>query len=382
MIYTEMIKFILISLISAGSIYGLFSIWCVMDFFRPKEDDGEKAFPPVSILKPIKGIDPEFNENIRSFCRQNYPEYEVLLGFTDSNDNAIPSAREIAFSEPQGKVRVVINRKNLGSNMKVSNLQGLVDEARYPLLVMSDSDMRVDQRYLKKIVGEYLSQEGVGLVTSLYKVSDPTSAGEALESLTVALDFIPSVLVARRLEGVTFGLGASMLVSRDALEELGGLSAIADYLADDFQIGNRIWKKGYKIVLSNYVIEHVVGGMSVADYLRHQVRWSRTYRASRPKGFFGYGITHAVAFALLLFIFLPSSLSLSILGATLLIRFSLCFVIYKRVVGSRKWLRWMALLPLKDLISFGIWAWSFLGRKVFWRGEYYRVAKGGKIEPA
>ncbi|HUH65268.1 MAG TPA: glycosyltransferase, partial [Syntrophales bacterium] len=194
------------------------------------------------------------------------------------------------------------------------------------------------------------------------------------------LDFIPSVLVARRLEGVTFGLGASILVSKKALDEIGGLSVIADYLADDYQIGNRIWKKGYKIILSRYVLEDVVGNMSLTGHLVHQLRWARTYRASRPKGYLGYGITHVLPSALVFLAWYgPTVSSLALVGGVLFLRSLLAFIIYKKVIAEKKWLRWLILLPIKDMLSFFIWCWSFLGRKVYWRGRYYRLLKGGKI---
>jgi ceramide glucosyltransferase len=381
MIPSENIEIILILLIISAGIYNLFSIFCVLEFFRTKGQMPKKPPRlPISIMKPLKGIDPELRENLISFCRQDYPEYEVLLGFTESNDSAIPLAREIATSHPDN-VRIVISQKTLGVNKKVSNLNGLLEAASYPLVVISDSDMRVDHCYLQRIVEEYHNDKNVGLVTSLYKISNPTSLGAALESLTVALDFIPSVLVARRLEGVTFGLGASMLLSKKALKDIGGLSVIADYLADDYQICNRLWKRGYKIILSDYLIEDVVGTMSVAEYLLHQIRWARTYRACRPKGFFGYGITHIFPFSLLLLILHgPTIFSLSILYTVLFLRFGLSLVLYRKVIYSKKWLRWLVLIPVKDLLSFGIWLWSFLGRKVYWRGKYYEIVKGGRME--
>jgi len=359
----------------------LFSIIFVYEFFTSKKEVAQRAPSiPVSIIKPIKDMDPELRENLRSFATQNYPEYEILLGFTDSTDDAMPAAEEIVRSS-KCSARIVISREALGVNQKVTNLHALIDAARYPLIAISDSDMRVDPTYLEHIVGEYYSDKNVGLVTSVYKISAPDSLGSALESLTVALDFIPSVIVARRLEGVTFGLGASMLFSKEALKEIGGISVVADYLADDYQIGNRLWKRGYKIILSGLVFENVIGDMSVTDYLVHQLRWARTYRACRPKGFLGYGITHVFPFSLLLLLlFGPSPLSLLIIGVVLVLRFSLAIVVYKMVIRSKRWIRWSALIPVKDLLSFCIWLWSFFGSKVLWRGSYYKIVKEGRIK--
>jgi ceramide glucosyltransferase len=371
---------LLFCLILAG-LYHLFSLFCVCEFFRKKKsgDVGPSSVAPVSIIKPLKGLDPELKENIATFCSQDYPEYEVLLGFSEQTDSAVHMMKEFAAcADPP--VRVIISSKDLGANKKVSNLQGLVESARYPLLAISDSDMRVDRFYLMKIVDEYYRDKNVGLVTCLYKISYPQTVGAALESLSIALDFTPSVLVARRLEGITFGLGASLLLSAKTLEDIGGLSAIADYLADDYQIGHRLWEKGYKIILSDVVIENVVGPMSIRDYLMHQLRWAKTYRASRPKGFAGYGITHVFAFSLFLFILQgPTALTISIICTALALRFGTATVMYRKVIRSKNWIKWLVLIPLKDILSFVVWTWCFMSRNVSWRGKSYKILKGGTI---
>ncbi len=378
----RIIEIIFLLLLASSVFYHLFAMYCIVEFFgRIETRPAKPSFGPVSVLKPLKGMDPEFRENLKSFCAQDYPEYEILLGFGDSGDSAVPRARELAGESGGSDVRVIISEKALGANRKVSNLHGLAESARYPLLAINDSDMRVDASYLKRIVSEYQGEANVGMVTSLYKISDPGSLGTALESLTIALDFIPSVLVARRTEGVTFGLGASMLVSKKSLDETGGFAAIADYIADDYQLGNRLWKKGYKIIISGRVLETVVGRMSFKDYLTHQIRWARTYRASRPKGFIGSGITHLFPIALIFLIFRgPSAMALLALGGAVALRYATAYLLYKKVIRARGWLKWLPLLPLKDILSAVIWAWTFTGRKIWWRGRRYRILKDGRME--
>jgi ceramide glucosyltransferase len=201
-----------------------------------------------------------------------------------------------------------------------------------------------------------------------------------MESLTIALDFIPSVLVARRLEGITFGLGASLLISKDALEAIGGLPAIADHLADDYQIGNRLWKQGYKIVLSHAVIENVVGPLSISDYWLHQVRWARTIRASRPLGYLGYGVTHLFPFTLLFALFQGLTVfALCLIGASLCLRVGLALLLYAKEIRSKAWLKWIVLLPMKDVASFCIWVWSLMRNKVMWRKTVYTIKKDGTM---
>ena len=200
---------VLFLIVAAGGIYGLFSLFCVIDFFKPEEDRRTPSPPPmlpVSILKPLKGLDPSGQENLLSFCTQDYPCYEILFGFRDREDPALPLVRQIVAST-DAIARVVVHSEGSGANQKVLNLEAMAADATYPLLAISDSDMRAEKDYLNRIVGEFYGTGTAGMVTCLYKVSDPSSIGSALESYTIALDFIPSVLVARRIEGVTLASG-------------------------------------------------------------------------------------------------------------------------------------------------------------------------------
>ncbi|MDA8171924.1 MAG: bacteriohopanetetrol glucosamine biosynthesis glycosyltransferase HpnI [Nitrospiraceae bacterium] len=381
----EILTGLFLLLIAAGGVYSVLAIISVLMSGREGQAEGQgdakTALPGVSILKPLMGADEGLKENLASFCRQEYPDYEVLLGLRETGDAAYPVAEEIRRMFPR-LVRIVISGEDLGANRKVSNLYGLQENARYDLLAVSDSDMRVGSDYLKTVVSEYQGRADAGLVTSLYRISAPVTAGAALESLTIALDFIPAVLVARRVEGgISFGLGASMLFSRAKFEETGGFRAIADYLADDYQLGNRLWRKGHAIVLSGYVMEDMAGRMGVREHLLHQLRWARTYRASRPKGYLGYGLTHLFAWSLFFFVLLPGSLSLFALALALLLRALTGIAVNRKFIvrGGQGWLKWLFLLPAKDLIGFGIWALSFAGGKVAWRGDVYRVTRTGEL---
>ncbi len=374
---------ILLVIVVLGGGYHVLALVCTLDFFRKSRREeaprlsGEEA-PAVSVLKPIKGIDHSCAENLASFLAQDYPRFEVLFGFRDADDPALPIVTKMAAAAPC-EARVVVSDAGAGANLKALNLQNLAEAARYPMLALSDSDMVVDRDYLSRIVGEHLRGKRTGIVTSLYTTSRPASIGSALESLTIALDFIPSVLVARRMEGITFGLGASILISKDVLRDIGGFAAVADYLADDYQLGYRCSRKGYENVLSAYVIENRVGRMGIGGHLVHQLRWAKTYRASRPKGFVGYGITHTFPFALLLFLARPGVWTGALAGLVLALRYACALLIQKRVIRDPAWPRWLFLLPVKDVVSFFIWLWSFAGSKVYWRGTRYRVSGGGKM---
>jgi ceramide glucosyltransferase len=378
------LRIILLVLVACSMAYCLYALGCVVLFFRPagsrkKDEKMEQEFPPVSVLKPVKGLEAGSKGNLLSFCTQDYPCYEVLFGFGEEEDEALPLVRDIIASAICDSRITLAKRNAWGTNRKVLNLQALGDEARYPLLAISDSDMYVGADYLRTIVTEYNACSKTGLVTCLYKISAPDSPGSALESLTIGVDFIPSVLVAARMEGVTFGLGASMLISSKALREIGGFEGIADYLADDYQLGFKLWKSGYENILSRYVIEDCVGPMRISDYLRHQLRWARTYRASRPKGFLGYGVTHAFPISLLLVIAHPSRVSALVVLGVVVARYALSLTVYSRVIRKSEWLKWLPLLPVKDMLAFFIWLWSFCGSTVRWRGNRYRVLRGGKM---
>jgi ceramide glucosyltransferase len=375
----EIIEICLGLLIIMGSAYWFIAIYSVNRFFKPAAFNPAPR-EPVSILKPLKGIDPELAENIKSFCDQDYPEYEVILGFNKPDEKEIHEAARIAESIPFQNLKVTSSYNELGANQKVSNLQGIVESARNQIIVLSDSDMRVGREYLKTIVSEYQADDAIGMVTCLYKISDPKSIGAAFESMSIALDFLPSVLVAERLEGVTFGLGASMIISRKTLDEIGGFRAVADFLADDYQIGNRISKKGLRIVISQYIVENVAGRMDLSEYFRHQLRWAKTVRASRPMGFWGSGVTHIFPFAAMLLLLRGADIvSMSALGLALILRLLMAAVIYRKVIRSFAWLKWLAILPVKDIAAFVIWIGAFIGSGVSWRGASYEILSGGKI---
>lgn len=418
-------EIILLLFIVAGAVYSVLALVCVFTAGHAKKEKGEKADPPqtppgISILKPLMGADEGLRENLESFCRQAYRgNYEVLLGLSSGEDPAYPAAEEITRMFPD-IARIVISDADLGANRKVSNLLGLEARARYDLIAVSDSDMRVGDDYLETIAGEYTRGEigprgarkalmkctrktgpraplnligkpacKIGLVTSLYRISVPLSGGAAFESLTIALDFIPAVLVARRLEGgLSFGLGASMLFSREAFARTGGFKAIADYLADDYQVGRRLWRDGHGVLLSKYVMEDMAGRMTVREHLLHQLRWARTYRASRPKGYLGYGVTHLFAWSLIFLLFSPGALSVSVLACALALRTLAGLAVHRRFFafdregrGERSycWPKWLILLPVKDITGFGIWIASFAGRRISWRGRTFSVTREGKL---
>jgi ceramide glucosyltransferase len=263
----------------------------------------------------------------------------------------------------------------------VSILRQLEPQARYDLLVVADGDVKVGPDFLDRVAAAFREPQ-VGLVSCPYRAGPADSLGSWLESLSISADFIPSVAVAHYVEGIRFALGAAMALTRTALVRIGGFAALADYLADDYQLGWRVHQAGFEVRLLPYVVETVNPRLGLKDYLSHQLRWSRTYRVCRPRGYFAYGITHALVFSLILW--LISGLAFWALGlvtATLALRFVLAwFSEYVCLSGSLSPAA-LLLMPLKDLLSFGFWLVSFLGNEVVWQGRRYRLTRDGLLVP-
>jgi ceramide glucosyltransferase len=263
----------------------------------------------------------------------------------------------------------------------VSSLRQLESQARYDLLVVADGDVKVGPDFLGRAAAA-LQEPGVGLVSCPYRAGRTRSLGAVLEALTISADFIPSVAVARDVEGIRFALGAAMAFSREALEKIGGFGALADYLADDYQLGWHIHQAGFEVKLLPYVVETLNPRMSFRDYLAHQLRWTRTYRVCRPLGYFAYGITHALVFSLAL-----AALSgwapwaFGLLAATLTLRWGLAWFCERVCLQGEIPLPALLLLPVKDLLAFGLWLASFLGNEVVWKGRRYRLSREGRLEP-
>jgi ceramide glucosyltransferase len=269
----------------------------------------------------------------------------------------------------------------LGLNPKISTLRQLMGQARYDLLVIADGDVMVGPDYLAKVAAAF-REPGVGLVSCPYRAGASQTLGSALEALTIAADFIPSVAVANYVEGIRFALGAAMALTRQALSAIGGLAPLADFLADDYQLGFRVAQTGLKVKILPYVVSTHNPEMSFSDYLAHQLRWARTYRICRPAGYLAYGITHALVYSLI--ILLAAGLApwaWGLAAATLVLRGVLAGFSERHCLKGNLSLWAFALLPLKDLLAFGLWLASFLGSRVTWGDRSFRVTPEGKLAP-
>ncbi len=375
-----MLGTLLLLLIVAGWAYWLIALALVYEFFRHRPEPESGFTPPVSILKPIKGVDFQAYENLASFCRQDYPDYEVLFGVADAADPVVPIIEQLRRDFPERAIRLIV-AEAFGANRKASLLERLAREAQHDILVVSDSDMRAKPDYLRCVVAP-LAAEQVGLVTCPYLGEAALNLTAGLEALHMGATFLPSVVVARRAIAMRFAMGASVALRRRDLDALGGFGAVAGYLADDYQLGARMAASGRQVRMSNYIMACVLGATTFREQWEREVRWMRCAWVSRPLEYPGQLLFYSTPLAALLTVasgFEP--LSLRILVASLLWRWLVAWLISLRT-GDRQARRWLLWLPLRDLLSAAIWCVAALGRRIVWRGETFVLQPGGRMRPA
>jgi ceramide glucosyltransferase len=308
---------------------------------------------------------------------QGHGDYEIIFGVSDPADPAIELVERLKKEFPQRQIRLIVCSKNLGANTKVSNLAQMLPTARYEHLIVNDSDIRVQPDYLRRVTGP-LADPQVGLVTCLYRGIANSTLGSRLESLGISTDFCAGVLVARQLEGTKFGLGSTLAFRRRDLEAIGGFEALADYLADDYQVGVRIAEKGFQVELSGVVVETFLPRYTISDFFSHQLRWARTIRDSRFWGYLGLGLTFGLPWALLTLLLsggAPWAWGLLALTAAMRVAEALAA---GRALQDQQVLSSLHLIPLRDLIAFFVWMASFAGHNIHWRGDSFQL-KDGKL---
>lgn len=352
-------------LLGVAAAYQLLALFAAWRFHGRRSTPALHPWPPVSILKPIHGIDRHLQEALTSQLRLDYPEYEVLAGVRPQD-----SAARALVEELPGLRLVWVQTRT--PNGKVGALIDLAAAAQHDILVISDSDITVPPDYLKIIVAE-LSQPGIGLVTCLYGASGDTLASRA-EALGVATDFAPSVLVARLLGINDFALGSTLALRRSDLQRLGGFQALSDYLADDYQLGRQIRRLGLKIEVSRAIVEtHLAGSWSAVH--QHQLRWARTVRVCQPAGYVGSLITHATLWACLAATVGYRRSALVLLA----LRLAAGYAVGAGILRSAVVRRWWWLMPLRDLWGTIIWLQALFGRRVLWRGQRLMLDGEGRI---
>jgi ceramide glucosyltransferase len=366
-----------------ATVYSLISLACARRFFNP----ATPAMPQpvkeagVTILKPVKGMDAGSYENFASFCRQDYTgPQQILFAAASTDDPVLPVIRRLIADFPGHDISLEVNPAIHGPNYKVSNLVNAFPTAKHDIIIVCDCDIRVPPDYLRSVMSHFADPR-VGLVSSLYRTSRVHSIPAALEAAGITVELIPNVLVALQLEGLSFALGASMAVRREALASIGGFEGLSDYLADDYHLGNKIHRAGWRIYLDECLVESIMKVESLTNVLSRQLRWAHTMRVSRPGGYLAYGTTLPFPAAVLA-VLAASSLPAGLTAVALLyaVRLSISAVFSRRLVRDGLFPRWLWIVPLRDMLIFFCWALSFMGNRVEWRGTCFRLKSGGKIE--
>ena len=374
------IDFLLLILCLAAVSFYCYAIYAARAFFNQPHRINQDFHPPVSILKPICGLDSDAYESLTSFCQQDYPKYQIIFAVLESEDPSIEVVQKIIHYFPDLDIQLVVSDRTLGTNLKVSNLANAVTEAKHDILLIADSDIRVGRDYLRRVI-QPLQDSDVGVVTCPYR-SLAQGWVAILEAIGTATEFHAGVLVSNQLEGIKFALGSTIVIRKEILEAIGGFPVIADYLADDFQLGYLPAQAGYKVVLSEYVVEHVLATSTLADSIKRQIRWTRCIRVSRPWGYLGLIFTHGTTASLLVLIATGGSiLGWAVLGITWITRLAMAWIVGVKILKDSLAKKFFWLVPLRDLISFTFWCYSFVGNTIEWRGRRLTLTKGGKLVP-
>lgn len=378
-----MIRDALLALALAPLAYYVCSIFAALRFFRTRPSTPLDFFPPVSILKPIRGLDRETYQNFASFCRQDYPEFEVLFCVSDRDDQAIPVIERMIEDFPERRIRLLIGSEPLGASDKVNKLCRMVREARHEIIVISDSDIRVASGFLHAVVAPF-RDSSVGGATCLYRGLTDGSLASNLEALGNSTDFAPGVLTAWLLGKcrLDFMLGAVMATTKGHLSEIGGFEGIVNHLSDDYELGNRIAAGGYRVSLIQFPVDVVYPRQRVADAFRQQLRWNLSIRCSRPWGHFGLLFTQGLPWALLAASVAQSRVAaIGYLASYAVLRVAVAWVVGVRGMQDDLAARKMWMLPLRDAFAFLAWVSSFFPQRIYWRGQEFYV-RDKRLVPA
>lgn len=357
----------------------LYSSWRF--FHRPILEQGRKSnfTPAASILKPVRGLDPEAYENFASYCRQDYPEYEIVF-CVDPGDAAIPLIEQLKRDFPACAIRTIFPIASGASNDKVSKLDQLVHQARYEYLVINDSDVRVTPDYMRTVIAP-LARVGVGAVTTLYNSAEDKTVVDGIQSIGMISDMYAGILVARELDGVKFALGETIATTRTLLAEFGGYRALENRPADDLLVGRMIAEQGHEVELLPYAVQTTPDYRSMGDLFRKRLRWMVVMRHMRPWGHLGLLLTLGLPWSIVAVAIHPSvAVAASYLGAYILLRIAMTWMI--GIWGLKQPSLWKSipLIPVWDAIAVAIWVGSFLQNSLRWRGEDYFIRDGRLVQ--
>jgi len=351
----------------------IFSSWDYFKRAKKRNAIQPDVFPPVSILKPVCGIDRELYENFASMCRLDYPAYEIIFGIGEVDDPAIPLVCQLQQEFPEKSIRIIAGIAQLGASRKTSNLCRLVKEATYDLLVINDSDVRVDKDYLKDVIAGF-SDPKVGLVTALFRSRAGDGFAQKLDAIGVPTESAATTLLVRKFGEIDFAYGWTMAITKARLAEIGGFEAMVNLHSEDFAVGNELAKRGYRVELIRNPVWMVFPNEMTVEFLKHELRWCVQLKNLRPVGHLGVLLTFGLAWSLLLALLVPWKVVGAYFFAYLALRFSLAWVtgvwgLQDPVVRRNLWL-----VPLRDVVNLCVYVASFFSNNIEWRGLRYRVS--------
>lgn len=372
-----MVSILLLALVAGSLVFCALTVIATARYInvRPSKP---AHLPPISILKPLSGVDLGLEDNLRTFFQQQYPAYEILFAVRSPEDPAIAVVERVRATFPSVPSRLIVTGEPPYPNAKVFSLDLMLVQARYDLLVMADSDVRVTPGLLHTIAAEF-QDPAVGLCTCPYRAVAGPSIWSKLEAIGLNTEFVAGLLVARMLEGMKFAVGPTIAARRKTLHDIGGLGALQDYLAEDFVMGQRAAEAGWQVVLSSYVIEHHIGSQPFAANLRHRLRWNRSTRRSRPWGYVGQIFTNPLPLALLLVALTPAWWP--VLAVAGIFRAAAAWSTAGRVLHDPLTRRLWWIVPIADVASFALWLAAFFGGTILWRGREYELSRDGKFRP-
>ena len=364
-------------LVTGSLVYCILAIAAALRF-RAVQPPELRSVPPISVLRPLAGVDQGLEQNLRSFFEQRYAAFEILFAVRNTKDPAVAVVEKLRAEYPAVPSRLIVTGEPPYPNAKVYSLDRMLAEARHDLLVMADSDVRVTDRLLATLAREF-QEERIGLITCPYRAVPGRSFWNLLEAIGLNTEFLAGVLVARMLDGMRFALGPTIGARRSTLQRIGGFDAVKDYLAEDFVMGKLAAERGDGVLLSSYVIEHRIGAQPFGANLRHRLRWNRSTRRSRPWGYLGQAFTNPLPLALLLCAVAPAWWPLA--GAALTLRAIAAWATAVLVLRDPVTLRFWWLLPVQDIASLLVWVGGFFGNTISWRGRRYYLLPDGRFEP-
>ena len=371
-----MLAWLLLALVTGSLVYCVLTIIAAIRYraVRPPE---LRAPMPISVLKPLAGVDDGLEENLRSFFEQDYGEFEILFAVRKPDDAAIAVAERLRARYPAVPSRLIVTGEPPYANAKVYSLDLMLGAARHDLLVMADSDIRVTRDMLKTIAAEF-QDPALGLATCPYRAVPGRSFWNTLEAIGLNTEFIGGVLVARMLDGMKFALGPTIAARRATLAGIGGFDAVKDFLAEDFVMGKLAAERGDGVILSSYVIEHRIGAQGLMANLKHRLRWNRSTRRSRPAGYVGQLFTNPLPLALMLYAARPEWWPVA--AATVVLRAAAGWATAGHVLRDPLTARMFFLVPVQDLLSFAMWVGGFFGNTILWRGRKYYLQADGRFQ--